>query len=74
MNTTSIHARRLKNYLRQGRVKVNGITADIGDNTSVGDASLDDVLIPLKGLFRKFAREALRGNKTSRFRSHKKEE
>ena len=45
--------------IRGGRVKVNGSLVGIGDKAGVEDeVSLDDVAIPLKGLFRKFAREA----------------
>lgn len=45
--------------IREGRVKVNGALSGIGDKAGADDeVSLDDVMIPLKGLFRKFAREA----------------
>lgn len=61
--------------LRQGRIKLNGNTAGIGDKAGVEDeVALDDAVIPLKGLFRKFAREAAERNMGERFGSHKNDE
>ncbi|WP_018357698.1 hypothetical protein [Porphyromonas levii] len=61
--------------LRQGRIKVNDQTAGIGDKASVEDrVTLDDVSIPLKGLFRKFAREAAERQTDEKYGSHKKAE
>lgn len=61
--------------LRQGRIKLNDEIAGIGDKASVEDeVTLDDVAIPLKGLFRKFSREAAERQIGEKFASHKKEE
>lgn len=44
--------------IREGRVKLNEEIAQIGDKASVTDAVLlDEVLIPLKGIFRKISKE-----------------
>lgn len=61
--------------LRQGRIKLNDEVAGIGDKASVQDkVSLDDVAIPLKGLFRKFSREAAERQLDEKFGMHKKVE
>lgn len=45
-------------FIREGRVKLNDEIAQIGDKASITDAvMLDDVLIPLKGIFRKVSKE-----------------
>lgn len=61
--------------LRQGRIKLNGTIADIGAKAEVDDiVTLDDVAIPLKGLFRKFSREAAERQNGEKFGSHKNED
>lgn len=45
-------------YLRAGRVTVNGNVVGIGDKATIKDkVELDGVLIPLKGIFRLVERE-----------------
>ncbi len=45
-------------YLRAGRVTVNGNVVSIGDKAKITDkVELDGVLIPLKGIFRLVERE-----------------
>lgn len=45
-------------YLREGRVTVNGNVVGIGDKATITDrVELDGVLIPLKGVFRLVERE-----------------
>ncbi len=61
--------------IRQGRVKLNGEIADIGAKAEVTDeVCLDDVAIPLKGLFRKFSREAAEKQTGEKYGSHNKED
>ncbi|MDD7437323.1 MAG: S4 domain-containing protein [Bacteroidales bacterium] len=61
--------------LRQGRIKLNDQIAGIGDKASVEDiVTLDDVVIPLKGLFRKFSREAAERQIGEKYGIHKSEE
>ncbi|MDO5017528.1 MAG: S4 domain-containing protein [Porphyromonas sp.] len=61
--------------LRQGRVKLNGGVAGIGERAAVSDeVKLDDVTIPLKGLFRKFSREAAEKQTGERYGKHGQDE
>lgn len=52
--------REAEDYIRQGRVTVNGERIQIGDKVGSSDTvALDDVTIPLKGIFRRLEREEL---------------
>lgn len=62
-------------YIREGRVKVNGKVIGIGDKASVEDSvSLDDVQIPLKGIFRKIAKEQVGKQVSEQFGKHSEDE
>lgn len=62
-------------YLREGRVKVNGEVVGIGDKATVEDSvTLDDVLIPLKGIFRKIAKENVGKQVNEQFGKHAKDD
>lgn len=61
--------------IREGRVTLNGRVATIGEKASADDeVALDGSNIPLKGLFRKFAREAAERETGAKFGKHKEEE
>ena len=52
--------REAEDYIRQGRVTVNGEKIQIGDKADSADiVALDDVSIPLKGIFRRLERQEL---------------
>lgn len=52
--------REAEDYIRRGRVTVNGTRAQLGDRAGISDdVALDDVHIPLKGIFRRLEREEL---------------
>ena len=52
--------REAEDYIRQGRVTVNGQKIQIGDKAGAADiVALDDVSIPLKGIFRRLERQEL---------------
>ena len=52
--------REAEDYIRQGRVTVNGSKIQIGDKAGSGDiVALDDVSIPLKGIFRRLERQEI---------------
>lgn len=55
-------------YLREGRVTVNGKTVGIGDKASATDnVALDGASIPLKGIFRKVQREQVNKNTAEKY-------
>lgn len=61
--------------IREGRVTCNGKVVSIGDKAGADDeVALDGVTIPLKGLFRRFAREAAERETGARFGKHRDEE
>ncbi|MDN4753721.1 S4 domain-containing protein [Porphyromonadaceae bacterium W3.11] len=62
-------------HLREGRVKVNGQVATIGDKATIEDkVTLDEVLIPLKGIFRKVTKENAGKKVNEQFGKHSKED
>lgn len=61
--------------IREGRVKVNGRLAGIGDKAGASDeVTLDEVAIPLKGLFRKFSREAAERQTGEKYGKHNQDD
>lgn len=64
-----------EDLIREGRVTLNGEVVSIGEKASVEDeVALDGASIPLKGLFRRFTREAAERETGARFGKHKDEE
>lgn len=62
-------------YIRDGRVKINNALATIGDKATINDnVCLDDVPIPLKGIFRKVQREQANKNTLEHYNYSKDEE
>ena len=59
-------------YIRQGRVKRNGEIITIGDKAEINDViELDDVRIPLKGIFKRVEREQVDKETGKKFKSLK---
>lgn len=62
-------------YLRAGRVTVNGNVVGIGDKASSGDkVELDGIVVPLKGIFRLIEREQAGKSVGERFGHGKNED
>lgn len=62
-------------YLREGRVKVNGTVVGIGDKATAEDTvTLDDAIIPLKGIFRKISKEMAGRQFNEQFGKHSKDD
>lgn len=60
--------RESEQYLREGRVTVNGVPVGIGDKASAtDDVALDGASIPLKGIFRKIQREQANKSTAERY-------
>ncbi len=62
-------------YLRDGRVTINGKPAGIGDKVSMEDqVALDGASIPLKGIFRKIQREQANKDTAEKYSSRSRRE
>lgn len=67
--------REAEDYMRQGRAKVNGRQVRPGDKATVEDTvTLDDVQIPLKGIFRRLEREELGRDVAGKGEQYRREE
>lgn len=67
--------REAEDYIRQGRVTVNGTKIGIGDKATSSDTvTLDDVSIPLKGIFRRLEREEVGRSEAGKGRQFRQED